>query len=55
MLKKGFTVDVYCDKCRCQITNERKGLINYLIDPTFDHVLRFIFWLIKMKRTDHLF
>ena len=41
-MKKGFTVDVYCDKCRCQITNERKGLINYLIDPTFDHVLRFI-------------
>ena len=41
MLKKGFTVDVYWDRYRCQITSKRKGLINYLIDPTFDHVFRF--------------
>ena len=37
-LKEGFTVNVYCDKFRCQVTNQRAGNINYLIDPTFDNV-----------------
>ena len=36
-LKGGFSVDVYWDKYRSQLTNQRAGLINYLIDPTFDN------------------
>ena len=40
MLKEGFTVDIYWERYRCQITNQRTGLINYLIDPTFDNASR---------------
>ena len=39
-LKEGFSVDVYWDKYRGQLTNQRTGLINYLIDSTFDNVNR---------------
>ena len=39
-LKEGFFVDIYWEKYRCQITNQTTGLINYLIDPTFDNVSR---------------
>ena len=39
-LKEGFTVDIYWDKYRNQLTNQTKGLINYLIDSTFDNVNR---------------
>ena len=37
-MKEKFTVSVYRDKYRCQVTNQRAGLINYLIDPVFDNV-----------------
>ena len=37
-LKEKFTINVYWYKYRCQITNQRAGSINYLIDPVFDHV-----------------
>ena len=37
-LKEKFTVSVYWDKYRFQVTNQRAGLINYLIDPVFDNV-----------------
>ena len=34
-LEKGFTIDVYWDGYRSQMTNQRAGSTNYLIDPTF--------------------
>ena len=37
-MKEGFSVDIYWYIYICQITNQTKGLINYLIDPTFDNV-----------------
>ena len=40
MLKKGFSVNIYWRRYRCQITNQTTGLINYLIDATFDKVSR---------------
>ena len=40
ILKEGFTVDIYWERYRCQMTNQRTGLINYLIDPTFDNASR---------------
>ena len=39
-LKEGFSVDIYWERYGCQITNQRTGLINYLIDPNFDNVSR---------------
>ena len=39
-LKEGFAVDAYWTKYRSQLTNQRTGLINYLIDPTVDNVNR---------------
>ena len=39
-LKERFFVDVYWNRYRSQITNQKAGLINYLIDPTFDNVSR---------------
>ena len=39
-LTEGFSVDVYWKKYRSQMTNQRAGLIHYLIDPTFDNISR---------------
>ena len=39
-LKEGFFFDIYWERYRCQITNQTTGLINYLIDSTFDNVSR---------------
>ena len=39
-LKEEFSVDIYWERYGCQITNQRTGLINYLIDPNFDNVSR---------------
>ena len=37
-LKEGFVVNIYWNKYRCQVTNQRAGLINYIIDIVFDNV-----------------
>ena len=37
-LKEGFTINVHWYKYRCQITNQRIGSINYLIDSVLDDV-----------------
>ena len=39
-LKEGFSVDVYWDRYRSKLTNQKAGLINYLIDSTFHDVSR---------------
>ena len=39
-LKEGFFVDVYCERYRSEMTNQKAGSINYLIDSTFDNVSR---------------
>ena len=40
-LKEGFTITIYWNKYRCQISNQRiNNNLNYLIDPTFDQVNR---------------
>ena len=39
-LKEGFSIDVYWDRYRSQMTNQKAGLINYLIDPTIDNLSR---------------
>ena len=41
-LKEGFSVDVYWKKYRRQMTNQRAGLIHYLIDPTFANISRLL-------------
>ena len=40
MLKDGFGFNIHWKKYRCQIINQRAGLINYLIDPTLHNVSR---------------
>ena len=40
MLEEGLTIDVYWDRYRSQMTNQKAGSINYLIDPNFDNVSR---------------
>ena len=36
---KGFTITIYWNKCKCQISNQTaNNNLNYLIDPTFDKV-----------------
>ena len=37
-LKEGFSVDIYWERYKSHMINLRAGLINYLIDPTFDNV-----------------
>ena len=39
-LKEGFSLNVYWNRYRSQMTNQKAGLINYLIDPTFDNPSR---------------
>ena len=39
-LKEELTIDVYWDKYGNQMTNQKAGSINYLIEPTFDNVSR---------------
>ena len=40
MLEEGLTIDVYWDRYRSQMTNQKAGSRNYLIDPNFDNVSR---------------
>ena len=40
MSKEGFNIDFYWNNYICQIKKQRTGLINYLIDPTFDSASR---------------
>ena len=53
ILKEGFTVDIYWERYRCQLTNQRAGLINYLIDSNSENASR-LFVLAYENEEDRL-